>query len=233
MNDIARWLRNGADVREGLRLLSLYAPNPPFARLVEKQPALFGRYLVRALQPFAGQDSPAAPGGYRFRDEWPFLSLPDCPMELKILATDKITAYHNTVMLHGELFSCPDDKCYETAKNLLENFRQNRQITAEFAYYKEHGSVLGKHPIFGRSSAFDTYRKMSVRELLREQARLKESIWRNLDEIKKGTKPHLDESRYARVAEKRQRLAFVEKLIDESERPGTPPDKKKHKTHAA
>lgn len=220
MNDIARWIKNGADVRGGLRLLSLYAPNPPFARLVEKQPAIFGRYLVRALQPFAEEDTPVpAQTGYRFRDEWPFLSHPDCPMELKILATDKITAYHNTVRLHGELFSCADDKCYETAKNLLENFRQNRQITAEFTYYKEHGAVLGKHPIFGRSAAFDTYRKMSIRELIREQERLKESIWRNLNEIKKGTKPHLDESRRARVAEKRQRLAFVEKLIDESEKP--------------
>lgn len=220
MNEVSQWIRRGADVREGLRLLSQYAPNPYLARIVEKQPQLYGPYLVKALRRFADEDAKDTGNrGYKFREEWPFLAEPDCPPELKILATDKITAYHNTLDLHKRLFDCPADECYITAKKLLDNFRQNRQITAEFTYYKENHSILGKHPVFKQSARLDDYRKMSVVELVKEQQRLKEAIWRNLDEIKKGTKPHLDEARLERVLEKRRLLAFVEKLLEESARP--------------
>ena len=41
-------------------------------------------------------------------------------MELKVLAADKITAYHNYVSLHERLFDCmtPED-CFGIAKKLL------------------------------------------------------------------------------------------------------------------
>lgn len=226
MNDVTRWLMDGAEVREGLRLLSIYAPNPYLEKIVAAQPALFGQYLKNALQPFADSYVEAhapldakAPSGYRFREEWPFLEEPSCPMELKILANDKITAYHKTIELHRKLFSCiTPEECFDTAKNLLKNFQQNRQITAEFTFYRESGKVLGKHPIFQMTKNFDGYRKMSVVALVRERNRLKGSIWRAEDEIKRGDKPHLKESRMERIARKRQQLEVVEKMIQESDK---------------
>ncbi len=226
MNDVTRWLYDGAEVREGLRLLSLYAPNPYLERIVTANPGLYGKFLKKALEPYADSiqaQAPLqaqAPSGYRFREEWPFLAEPDCPMELKILANDKITAYHKTLELHQKLFSCTTlEDCFDTAKNLLKNFQQNRLITAEFTFYRESGEVLGKHPVFQLTKQFDGYRKMSVVALVRERENLKGAIWRAESEIRRGDRPHLKESRLERIAQKRQQLEVVERMIQESDKP--------------
>lgn len=91
----------------------------------------------------------------KLRDDFPFLNDADCPDELKVLVADKITAYKAYVKdqadlvkhANGELDLQPD-----TAKNLaaqvVENFEKNREIYEELNYYKEHGKILGNHPIF-------------------------------------------------------------------------------------
>ena len=226
MNDVTRWLYDGAEAREGLRLLSLYAPNPYLERIVKANPALYGKYLKAALKPFADSIEAQAPlqaqepSGFRFREAWPFLAEPNCPMELKILANDKITAYHKTLELHQKLFFCiTPEECFNTARELLKNYQQNRLITAEFTYYLESGKTLGKHPVFLLAKRFDDYRKMSVVALFRERERLKGAIWRAESEIRRGDRPHLKESRLERIAQKKQQLEVVERMIQESDKP--------------
>ena len=225
MNEVARWLRDGAEVCEGLRLLSLYEPNPFLESIVSKQPRLFAPQLRKTLSKYADeipetQALRSPDTGYKFREEWPFLSHPDCPMELKILAADKITAYHATVEMHRKLFFCSSqEECFETAKNLLRNFSQNRQITAEFMYYRENGSLLGKHPIFQEMKKYDNLRKMSVVRLTEERTRLKGAIWRIEHEVSKGDKPHLKDTRLDRLSRKRHQLEAVEQMITESDKP--------------
>ncbi len=224
MNDVAKWLTEGAGVREGLRLLAVYEPNPYLACMVEANPQMFGYLLEGVLHKYAEGLPVSTPPVRRrqegsFREEWPFLSRADCPQELKVLAADKITAYHNTLDLHEKLFYCdsPED-CYETAKNLLENFTQNRLITAEFAYYKEHGTVLGKHPVFSEARKFAAIRRMSIVGLIAEARRLEGAIWRIGSELAKKDKPHLDEQRRDRLARKQRELDVVREMIAEYEK---------------
>lgn len=221
MNEVSKWMNSGAEVREGLRLLSIYAPNPHVERLVNANPVRFKRMLVTALSRFADvriditPQLPTRPAR-RFRDEWPFLSDPDCPMELKVLAADKITTYHNYCALHEKLFDCiTPEEAFETAKNLLENYRQNRIILSEFAHYKEHGSILGKHPIFKESLMLSRYQAMTDFELFENRRRLEGAIWRIKSEISKGDKPHLLVEREARLKAKQRELEAVERMITE------------------
>lgn len=138
-------------------------------------------------------------------------------MELKALAADKITAYHAYCEAHEKLFDCIAlEDCFETAKKVVENFRQNRLISAEFAYFKEHGSILGKHPIFKRTKKLESYRKMGVVSLMNEQRRLKGAVWRIESEIRKGDKPALLTERVSRLLDKREALDLVSRLISES-----------------
>ena len=124
MNEIDRWLEGGAGVPEGLRLLSLVEPSQRLERLVTAAPERFSYLLVNTLKKYATPNSPlpsdtdtTPEGGKRFREEWPFLSDPGCPAELKILAADKITAWNNIRTLHEKLFSCSSlEDCFETAK---------------------------------------------------------------------------------------------------------------------
>lgn len=135
-------------------------------------------------------------------------------MELKVLAADKISAWHNYVVLHEKLFDCiSPTECFEIAKNLLENFMQNRSIFSEFAYYREHGRILGKHPIFAERKRIASYEKMGTISLMKKRALLEKSIWRLEAGIRKGDRPTLTERRTLLLATHRRELATIDQLL--------------------
>lgn len=217
-DDIRRWIESGADVPSGLRLLALLSPNPHLARLLTLNPDKYRPLLVRKLAALTGlgsihaqtPDRPSTP----MRREWPFLASPDCPAELKILAADKITAYHNYVEAHAALFSCSSPgECFSTAKKVMENFIENRKILSEFAYYKEHHSPLGRHPVFKERRETSKLQKMSIPQLCRRRDNLREAIWRARHEIERGDRPHLREIREKRIAAKERELATVLQIL--------------------
>lgn len=218
MTEIERWLREGAGVREGLRLLSVYKPNPYLARMVERHPEKYRDLLIRTL---TGTDRRAVaatvaanPSGRTFREEWPFLSKPDCPMELKVLAADKITAWTNFAVEHERLFSCFSlERCLETAKKCVLFYQQNRKIFSEFAHYKETGQVLGKHPVFAEVRRLQEMRTAGPFELLRRQKNLRSAISRLKGQIRSGGRPDLDTGRTELLAAKERELAEVERMI--------------------
>lgn len=220
MNEVSQWLKSGAEVQEGLRLLSIYAPNRHLDTLVRRKPAMFAGLLVEALSKFAdnAEPLPARKRTGSFREKWPFLSDPRCPAELKILAADKISAYHNFVSGHEQLFTCTDlEECFDTARKVIENYKQNRRIHSEFAYYKEHGICLGKHEIFNESKRMAELRSLSIVSLLKKKKNLEGAIWRIRNEISKGTKPHLLGSRESRLQSRQRELNEVNRMIEDFE----------------
>lgn len=231
MNEIDRWMDSGAEVQEGLRLLNIYAPNRHLDALVRKSPQRFIGLLERKLAGHSDSHRAAAAqtgtspsasapvtGRTKFRDNWPFLSDPDCPAELKILAADKITAWEESVRGHEELFQCTTpEQCFEIAKKVVENNSNNRKIFSEFVYYREHRSILGEHPIFRESQRMAELRSLPVLELVRRKENLEEAIWRAGNEIAKGTKPHLRAEREERIREKQRLLAEVNRMLKDYE----------------
>ena len=217
--DIRRWIESGADLRTGVRFLTLLSPNPGLARLVELNPRRYMPLLIQKLKEVSGltemprsvcPEKPPRP----LREEWPFLAEKDCPNELKIRAADKITCYRSYVEAHEKLFSCTSaEECYETAKNLIKSFTQNRKILSEFTYYREHHRILGRHPIFGELKKAAALRRLSIPELCRKRDNLKEAIWRLRHEIARGDKPHLQENRETRISQKERELDEVERIL--------------------
>lgn len=103
-----------------------------------------------------------------FRSEWPYLSNPTCPPQLKALAADKISCWERYTEAHKQLFDCSSlDECYQVAHTLIENFKENRQIHEELDYYKQHGTVLGLHRIFEQYKRFDELRGLKPIELFK------------------------------------------------------------------
>lgn len=216
MNEIRQWLDSGADVQRGLRLLRLYAPNEHLSRLVSLNPERYKALLTKVLTVNIPDDERPTTRTGAFRQEWPFLQERDCPLELKILAADKITAYNNYVSSHERLFSCTSlDECFAEAKKLIENYIENRKIISEFAFYREHKKTLGKHPIYDEIKRLAALRSLSVIDLLRLQRNLEGAIWRINSEIRKGTKPHLQNSRERRRQSKQRELDEVNKILNE------------------
>ena len=220
--DVDRWLGSGAGVREGLRLLSIYAPNRHLDRLVRLAPERYGYLLKQRLAKLSSSPGmktmafPRRPGA--FREQWPFLSEPDCPAELKVLAADKISAYWNYVEGHEQLWNCRSlTECYEAAKQVVENFLQNRRIEDEFCSWRDRHVLLGKHPVFRQSRRLRELRSLSIVELVRKKKNLEGAIWRVKDEIRRGDRPHLLASRERRLKEKEEQLAEVERMIQSYE----------------
>lgn len=217
MTEIERWIREGADVREGLRLLSAYRPNPWLAALVERAPDRYGRLLRKALGVMGREDAGEAASRRRtMRDDWPFLGDPDCPQELKILAADKITAMRGFAREHGRLYSCTSpEEAYETAMRCILFYCQNRKIFSEFAYYKEHRAILGKHEIFAETARLRELRSAGILELVRRQKNLRTSINKLKAKLRAGDRPDLELSRTERLSASERELSEVERLIDE------------------
>jgi hypothetical protein len=219
-NEIDRWICSGAEVTEGLRLLSIYAPNKWLDALVRKAPKEYSHLLKKALLPFATDVpfSQTLTKGGRFREDWPFLSEPDCPTELKALAADMITSWHNYVNAHEDLFKCTTpEECFEAAEKTVRNFYHNSVSRTEFQYYKEHHRILGKHPIFALTKKLDNLRRMPITELIRKRRNVQDSIWRAEREIKKGDRPDLKVSREERLSRLKMTLDEINRMIKEYE----------------
>lgn len=217
MTEIEQWLRSGAGVPEGLRLLSIYKPNPFLVRMVERHPDKYKHLLVQAL---TGVDrktlANTAIERHGLRETWPFLSDPDCPPELKILAADKITAYTGFAREHAKLFSCSSlEECLATAKKCVNFYCQNRKIFSEFAYYKEHGVILGKHPVFNEMRNRRKLFSMSILEMERRRQNLRDAIWRLGKQLREGERPDLEADRQQLLEAKENELAEIERFIED------------------
>ena len=200
--------------------MSIYAPNKWLDALVRKAPKEYSHLLKKALLPFATEVpfSQTLTKGGRFREDWPFLSEPDCPTELKALAADMITSWHNYVNAHEDLFKCTTpEECFETAEKTVRNFYQNSVSRTEFQYYKEHHRILGKHPIFALTKKLDNLRRMPITELIRKRRNVQDSIWRAEREIKKGDRPDLKVSREERLSRLKMTLDEINRMIKEYE----------------
>lgn len=219
MTDVENWLRTGAGIQEGLRLLSLYKPNPYLARMVERSPDKYRRLLIRTLTGRDPAPTPADRPARSFREDWPFLSRPDCPPELKILAADKITAWTNFAREHEKLFDCvTPEQCLEHAKNCVFYYQQNRKIFSEFAHYQDTGHVLGKHPVFGEVRRSHEMLSAGPIELMRRQHNLRAAISRLKRQMGTGGRPDLDAGRAELLAAKERELAEVEKILENYEK---------------
>lgn len=93
----------------------------------------------------------------QFREKYKFLQNPDCPDDLKILVADMFTALAKYKEAHAALQEAGDSaEASEVAAQceaIVENFINNREIWEELDYYKEHGQILGRHPIFHKNEA--------------------------------------------------------------------------------
>lgn len=212
---ILNWIKSGASLQEGTRLFALQrGKDHPFLKLLQADPAGCLPVLIQELGNSVGLKPDEITLRPKLRDNWPFLNDPDCPAELKILAADKITAYYRYVQAHARLFDCVNlAEQRETMRDLMRNYQENRAIIAEFVYYKEHRSLLGKHPIFKWMNELKYLRKINPVQLVLKQQKIEHNIWRIESQLKSGKQPHLQTGREQRLMMKRMQLAELNRII--------------------
>lgn len=136
-------------------------------------------------------------------------------MELEALASRKFTKYRAYVRLHRQLRDCTSlEDCAKVAGELVDNYIDNRLIWEELTWYKEHGSLLGKHPAFAEFRRRRELNNLPVKELVKRLRQVEMNIWRVKSEMAKGDKPHLDATRRERLAGYEKERADIVRLLE-------------------
>lgn len=239
-----KWLRAGEPFDEGISLLQEHHTNKGYVRRLQVQGATprireIVRYDLmtlcglkeRELKALLGMK--AKPGAkveksqqllhkvltgdkqaIKVRDEFPFLSDLSCPEELKILVSDKLTAYHRYRKAHARLIDCKDlTECYQVAGEVVEAYLENVAIYEELNHYKRTGEILGNHKIFARLNFKRSLLSMETRELFRQHSAIKNNYYRTRKKVNLNTSPKSLRKREERLAEMEWQLKEIELLI--------------------
>jgi len=155
--------------------------------------------------------------GATLRSIFPFLSSEDCPDEFKILVADKITAYEKWVENYKALEAnknLTNEEVLEHAKKAVEGFELDLDIMEELNYYKEHGEILGEHPIFAAHNLQKAVNAIKVVDLVTRRNNLKTYIARDSKKVEDGeiAKDKL-EAFQAKIKEYEDELVLVEERI--------------------
>lgn len=151
----------------------------------------------------------------KLREEFPFLSDPRCPNELKILIADKLTAYHAYVEAHGNLFTAiTSEEQFAAASATVENWLENQAIYKELDFYKKHSEILGEHKLFEKMAIIEGFNKLSTEGLCKLRENKDHSIWRNEKLIEENKRPDLTKSRIDKIEQYKWELEQIELIID-------------------
>lgn len=226
---IYNWLAAGAEAKVGLRLFIEYcSPNPAIKNLVTQNPEKHIQIIKAALCHKAGikqsDTNHAAPvtnnqlpvtNNKTLREDWPFLSEPDCPPELKILVSNKITAYYNYVKAYNDIHKATTaSEQINNVSYLVENYIENHLIFKELKHYKKHKKVLGKHPIFAHLKKLNNLRRLPILELVKRKDRIEHNIWRNKNKIRTDNRPDLLLQREKKIRQLEIELAEIIRLLE-------------------
>ena len=124
--------------------------------------------------------------------------------------------YNEYSKLYPQLRGCETlEKLSTVCGKLLDAYLDNQACTRELEYYQKHRKVLGRHPFFQHFNQIYKLRAMSVRDLIREQQKTKDNIWRVNSELRKGDKPHLDGKRRQKLQQYELKLQEINNLLGE------------------
>ena len=154
--------------------------------------------------------------GLKLREQFPFLEADDCPDKLKILVSDRITAWkkykdaHAELLKHAEGEALTDTELLELASTAVEKYELNELIWAELNHYKEHGEILGKHEIFNDEVLEQKVDLMDVKELMTRQKTLRSYVSRDGKKLAKAKNAESKARIQAKVDEWNKELGLVD-----------------------
>ncbi|MFI1770996.1 hypothetical protein [Thalassobellus citreus] len=118
----------------------------------------------------------------KLRDQFPFLSEPNCPDVLKIVVNDLITTYEtfkeNQPKLH-ELLGPAESKAI--ADTVTGNYIANKMAYNELEHYNTNKQILGAHPLFKRLELKEEISALDTDKLTKKINALTVNVSRNKD----------------------------------------------------
>ena len=148
----------------------------------------------------------------KLREQFPFLREKNCPDILKLLVNDLMNAYEKYKSGREKLWdsmTLEEEKIL--AREITDNFIENKQAFDELEYYKENGQLLGEHPVFEEMKIKEELEKLSAEELSKKAGALRKSISTN----KKKAKETEDAEKKAEYQDKVTQYTWQEEFVKE------------------
>jgi hypothetical protein len=113
----------------------------------------------------------------KLREQFPFLKEKDCPVILKALVNDLITSYEKYKAGHAKLFdSMTQAEEALLAREIVDNFIDNKQIFDELEHYQKTGQELGAHPAYEQEKIKAELEKLTGEDLNKRHNALRKNI---------------------------------------------------------
>ena len=124
-------------------------------------------------------------------------------------------AHEAFLQSRDSLFTEKDKSTIETlSRSTVQNYLLNRSIWDELNYYKEHGEILGKHPIFSWMRRVEDIRRMKIGDLVGLKIRLENNLVRNRAILRKEPDSVETARRKERITHMEQELIEVNRLLN-------------------
>ena len=159
----------------------------------------------------------------KLREEFTFLNDADCPNELKILVSDKMTAYAQYIAGKEKLLSIEKGELEVTdaeketlAAQVTAAFEENQAIYDELNHYKAEKELLGKHQLFSQLQLTREVAAMSQEQLMSFNKSSAKYFSDNNTQLEKARADKDDaktEKIEARIEVRNQKLALVNKAL--------------------
>jgi hypothetical protein len=128
---------------------------------------------------------------------------------------DMLTAHESYKTSHEALFLAKTkEEIAELSKKIVENYLENRWIWDELNYYKQHGTILGKHRIFSWMKRRDQVHKMKTNELVTRKINLELNLRRNKLSVKRQPDHPLTFERTKKIGDIEIELNEINRLLN-------------------
>lgn len=150
----------------------------------------------------------------KLREQFPFLKEKDCPAIIKTLVNDLITTYENYRDGHAKLFeSMTQEEEAILARDIVDNFIENKQIFDELEHYKNTAQLLGAHPAFEQEKIKAELEKLTGEELNKRHNALRKNISTNKKKAEATEDPEATAGYLAAVENYSWELEYVKGLL--------------------
>jgi hypothetical protein len=156
----------------------------------------------------------------KLRDQYPFLNDPDCPNELKILVSDKLTHYNAYQEAHDilqKVTSCElqlsEEDNTKAAAAAAYHFEQSENIAKELDYYAAEKKVLGEHPIFAQLALQREVDEMTQDDLLKYKTQTASFISKKNKKIRESQSEEVKAGLQKDIDDRNAKLALVDKRL--------------------
>ncbi|TNE31760.1 MAG: hypothetical protein EP346_00150 [Bacteroidetes bacterium] len=137
---------------------------------------------------------------------------------MKLLISDRISAYHRYVIAHEQLYNCSTPEQFTVvAGKLIEDFLENQLIHKELKHYNDTRTLLKEHPIFEEQEIRARIYSLTLPELVARRNASKKSLRAIKSKLKDSKATSAQKARREKIKWVREmEIQFIDERLNQT-----------------